>query len=99
MTSLRCNENGRSLNSTSLRSSIKPGNERPFQLLKSLLKSLWRSLSDSILSGSYEPKVRHKVDRQGRIVSWQVFDPESGRIISFGSELEVRLWLEQRYYR
>lgn len=52
-----------------------------------------------ILSTSYEPKVWQKVDRQGRTVGWRVFDPESGQTIPFGSELEVRLWLEQRYYR
>ncbi len=46
-----------------------------------------------------EPKVWQKFDRQGNSLGWRIFDPETGRTIAFGSELEVRLWLEQRFYR
>lgn len=66
--------------------------------LKAWFRNLWQHLAH-ILAVSYEPKVWQKVDRQGRTVGWRVFDPESGQTIPFGSELEVRLWLEQRYYR
>ncbi|WP_421658365.1 hypothetical protein [Leptothermofonsia sp. ETS-13] len=66
--------------------------------LLSLLQRTWQACVQT-MSTQYEPKVTHKINRQGRITSWQVFDPETGRSISFGSELEVRLWLEQRYYR
>jgi hypothetical protein len=51
------------------------------------------------MTSSYELRVWQKVDRQGRLTSLQVFDPESDRSISFGSEMEFRLWLEKRYYR
>ncbi|WP_404789863.1 hypothetical protein [Altericista sp. CCNU0014] len=45
-----------------------------------------------------EPKVSHKRDRQGHLY-YQVYDPLSGVSASFGSEAEIRAWLEQRYYR
>jgi hypothetical protein len=72
--------------------------DRPSFRITTWLKHCWKTLID-VMAGSYEPKVWHKCDRQGRIVAWYVYDPEMGRSTSFGSELEVRLWLEQRYYR
>lgn len=46
-----------------------------------------------------ELRVWHRVDRQGRITSWHVYDPRTGRTTQFCSEMEVRLWLEHRFYR
>lgn len=45
-----------------------------------------------------EPKVWQKFDRQGNPQGWRVFDPGTGRTIALSSELEVRLWLERRFY-
>jgi hypothetical protein len=45
-----------------------------------------------------EPKVSEKRDRQGRLY-YQVYDPVSNSSATFGSEAEIRAWLEQRYYR
>lgn len=59
---------------------------------------LWNWLMDAIFHGD-ELKVSQKVDRQGRIIAWFVYDPQIGQSICFGSEMEVRLWLEHRYYR
>ena len=69
----------------------------PHRLL-GFLARIWRSCVQ-IMTSSYELRVWQKVDRQGRLTSLQVFDPESDRSISFGSEMEFRLWLEKRYYR
>lgn len=82
---------------TLLTRSLHPSKHSSFRAV-SVLKQLWQ-FCRQIISAGYEPSVWHRVDRQGRITSWHVFDPESGRTITFGSELEVRLWLEQRYYR
>jgi hypothetical protein len=49
------------------------------------------------LAASNELKVWQKTDRQGRRKAWHVYDPTDNRVTCFGSELEVRLWLEQRY--
>jgi len=58
---------------------------------------VWQFVSHLIFNPD-EPTVWHKVDRQGRIISWHVYDPSTGHSICFGSEMEVRLWLEHRYY-
>lgn len=50
------------------------------------------------LSGNEEPQIRQNRDRSGEIF-WRVYDPTTGESARFNSELEVRFWLEQRYYR
>ncbi|NJM78092.1 MAG: hypothetical protein HC852_22875 [Acaryochloridaceae cyanobacterium RU_4_10] len=45
-----------------------------------------------------EPKVSQRRDRKGRTY-YQVYDPGSNTSAAFGSEAEIRAWLEQRYYR
>ena len=62
------------------------------------LKTVWRWV-DGYFATANDPKVSTKVDRQGNVVYWQVFDPAIGRTVTFGSELEVRSWLECRYFR
>lgn len=59
---------------------------------------IWQAFTQALFS-SNEPRVWQKVDRQGQTIAWFVYDPTIARSICFGSELEVRLWLEQRYYR
>ncbi|NJL41258.1 MAG: hypothetical protein HC840_15155 [Leptolyngbyaceae cyanobacterium RM2_2_4] len=51
-----------------------------------------------ILSGNKEPKISQRRDRRGESF-WRVYDPITGESARFNSELEVRFWLEQRYYR
>ncbi len=62
------------------------------------IKAVWHWI-DVYFATASDPKVSTKVDRQGNVVYWQVFDPATGRTITFGSEVEVRSWLEYRYYR
>ena len=57
------------------------------------LQHLWRYFSQR-----QEPKIWHKRDRYGNFY-WLVYDPTTGHSSSFSSEKEVRVWLEQRYYR
>jgi hypothetical protein len=70
----------------------------PLNSSSGFLRRIWQSCVQ-MMTSSYELKVWQKVDRQGRLTSLQVFDPESDRSISFGSEMEFRLWLEKRHYR
>ena len=51
-----------------------------------------------ILPNCYEPQVWQNFDRHGNSSGWQVFDPVTGRTTAFGSDLEVRLWLDQQFY-
>lgn len=52
----------------------------------------------NILSANGEPQIKQKRDRSGEIF-WRVYDPTTGESARFNSELEVRFWLDQRYYR
>lgn len=45
-----------------------------------------------------EPKVRQKSNRRGEIW-WEVYDPYTNLTARFASELEVRMWLDQRHYQ
>ncbi|MDV2991144.1 MAG: hypothetical protein N4J56_000798 [Chroococcidiopsis sp. SAG 2025] len=45
-----------------------------------------------------ELQVKQRRDRQGN-TWWQAFDPTTNQSVSFGSEAEMRSWIEQRYYR
>lgn len=51
-----------------------------------------------ILSRCAELKVWEKTDRQGNHY-WQGYDPQHGKSVSFGTEDEIRIWIEQQYYR
>lgn len=57
------------------------------RLLQSLLNTL---------GGRSEIRISEKRDRAGNSY-FQVFDPVSGTSQRFGSEHEVRVWLDQRY--
>ncbi len=59
----------------------------------SIIDNFWSKLIDR----KTEPKVWQKCDRKGNTY-WLIFNPITGLYISFGSEQEVRIWLEERYY-
>ncbi|MDX2228791.1 MAG: hypothetical protein NW220_04090 [Leptolyngbyaceae cyanobacterium bins.349] len=48
---------------------------------------------------NYSPDVRvwQRRDRSGHPV-WHGYDPINGDYVSFGTEDEIRSWIEQRYY-
>jgi hypothetical protein len=56
-----------------------------------------QNLFASLLRGN-ELQVKQRRDRQGN-TWWQAFDPNTDESASFGSEAEMRSWIEQRYYR
>lgn len=72
----------------------KSSREKPKFLtgLRQILLSILRTLS-----GNQEPQVKQWRDRSGEIF-WRVYDPITGESARFNSELEVRFWLERRYY-
>lgn len=51
-----------------------------------------------ILTCNYELQVWQKTDRYGNNY-WQAKDPKTGKSTSLGSEAEMRIWIEQRYYQ
>lgn len=74
-----------------------PSKTSHYSHLLAQIQRFWQSCWQ-LLSISGEPKVWQTYDRQGRTAGWRVFDPETGRTMTFSSELEVRLWLEKRLH-
>lgn len=66
------------------------------QNTESKLRQLWRNFIHYI-TRPVEIKVRKQTNPQGE-VWWQVYDPHRDIKATFASELEVRMWLEERYY-
>jgi hypothetical protein len=50
------------------------------------------------LAGNSEVQIWQVGDRAGNVY-WRVYDPITKASTSFSSSSEVRIWLEQRYYR
>jgi hypothetical protein len=71
-------------------------NRRESKLLRGLGQILLSVLNT--LSANEEPQIKQQCDRSGEIF-WRVYDPITGESARFNSELEVRFWLDQRYYR
>ncbi|WP_414548283.1 hypothetical protein [Anabaena sp. CCY 0017] len=61
--------------------------------LKSKLQKLVTALS-----ASSELQVWQKSDRYGHIY-WRAYNPITGRSACFGSEAEMRIWIEMQYYQ
>ncbi|MCU0569042.1 MAG: hypothetical protein MUF49_20880 [Oculatellaceae cyanobacterium Prado106] len=60
-------------------------------------KQMWQFLTDYLFKGD-ELQVWQKCDRHGN-TWWEAYDPVSGRSLSYATEQEVRMWLEQVRYR
>ncbi|MBF2025890.1 MAG: hypothetical protein IGS48_03870 [Oscillatoriales cyanobacterium C42_A2020_001] len=71
----------------------------PSSVLSTLFTQLNRFWSFLIDMGSRYPDVRvwQRRDRRGDAV-WHGYDPTNGDYVSFGTEDEIRSWIEQRYY-
>lgn len=50
------------------------------------------------VTGNSEPMIWQKTNDQGDIF-YSVYDPRSQQSMTFSSEHEIRVWLEQRYYQ
>jgi hypothetical protein len=91
--------NGR-LDALTERSGFKPVINRPERDRLSALKDRLNQLFQWVLNtaaGSAEPQITQKRDRAGNLY-FKVYDPSSGESMSFGSEREIRTWIEQRYH-
>ncbi|MGL4882302.1 MAG: hypothetical protein ACRC8K_14755 [Waterburya sp.] len=45
----------------------------------------------------HEPEIKQKRDRFGNYY-WQVYDYTTNKFYEFGSEQDVRAWIENRHY-
>lgn len=60
------------------------------------LGQVWHAITNLV---SHRPDVRvwQRTDRFGQ-VGWHGYDPISGDYVCYGTEDEIRSWIEQRYY-
>jgi hypothetical protein len=66
-------------------------------LRSSILPTVWQNLMNSLLNG-FELQVWQTHLRNGNC-SWHAYDPMTGHSACFGSEDDMRVWIEQRYYK
>jgi hypothetical protein len=62
------------------------------------LAKCWQYFVTWVVKGS-ELEVWQELDSYGRSFCWHAYDPKTGRSACFGSENEMRAWIEQCYYR
>jgi hypothetical protein len=67
------------------------------QRLKDLVGKVSKAIATRFTHNS-DPTVNEQCDRQGNVY-YQVYDPHTRKSTVFGSETEIRYWLEQRYAR
>ncbi|MDZ7952083.1 hypothetical protein [Nostoc sp. DedQUE09] len=65
-------------------------------LLKSKLQEFWHSLI-TVMASSSQLQVWQNHLANGDC-SWHAYDPMTGRSACFGSEAEMRMWIETQYY-
>jgi hypothetical protein len=76
-------------------SSIQPPNLS--DRLTSRLQNIWQRLIGFAI-GNTEIKIWKSQTSTGAQL-WHIYDPAIDQSICFQSEVEVRVWLEQRYYK
>ena len=63
-----------------------------------LIVNIFRYMGNSLLAQKTDPYIKQKSDRYGSLY-WQVYDFTTNKSYTFGSEREVRAWIEERYNR
>ncbi len=64
--------------------------------ISSYILNKFREIGQSLVTKRIEPQIKQKCDGDGNFY-WQIYDPVSGHYTSFGSEQDVRAWIEKRY--
>lgn len=62
------------------------------------IKNVWQHFITWSVTRS-QLQVWQQSDRHGRTLSWHAYDPLTGRSACFGSEEEMRIWIECCYYK
>ena len=58
--------------------------------------SIWKKIKPSLFVSQNEPYVEQKNNRDGSLY-WQVRDRRTNKTYTFGSDTEVRIWIEKRH--
>ncbi|MGK7892861.1 MAG: hypothetical protein AB4372_04250 [Xenococcus sp. (in: cyanobacteria)] len=65
-------------------------------IILNLIVNIIRWIGHILLVSKNEPYIKQKRDRNGNLY-WQVYDFTTNKSYTFGSEREVRAWIEERY--
>ena len=56
-----------------------------------------KNMGRSLVVPKNEPQIHQKCDRYGNLY-WQVYDRTTYKSYTFGSDRDVRAWIEERHY-
>jgi hypothetical protein len=56
-----------------------------------------QQIGSNLIAKNNELKIKQKRDRFGNFY-WQVYDYATNKIHEFGSEQDVKIWIENRHY-
>ena len=62
------------------------------------INNILRKIERSLVVQNNEPIVKQKRDRYGNSY-WHIYDFTTNKSYEFGSEQDVRSWIENRYHR
>ena len=65
--------------------------------ISNLFTSILAKVRRILVTSNHEPQIEQKCDRYGNKY-WQAYDLHTNKSYSFGSEHEVRVWIENRYH-
>ncbi len=63
----------------------------------SLINSIWKYIVTAMANG-HEPRIWKSTDRAGN-TWWHGYDPITDQTVCLDSEVEMRVWIEERYYQ
>lgn len=65
--------------------------------ITNLLTNIVDKVKLNLANSNREPQIKQKQDRHGNLY-WQAYDFNSNKFYTFGSEQDVRVWIENRYH-
>lgn len=78
-------------------SNLSSTNPKSSFLSFSKFQAIWQHFMLALIC-SNQLQIWQKIDRFGNSY-WQAYDPKSGNSTFLGTEAEMRMWIEQSYYR
>lgn len=64
--------------------------------VQEFIQKIWQKLAKILLPDPNEIQVNQKVDRYGNKY-WQAYNHATGQSFASGSEVDIRMWIEQIY--
>ncbi len=62
-----------------------------------LISNLFKNIGRNLVTQKNEPQIEQRRDRYGNLY-WRVQDFATNKTYEFGSDRDVRVWIENRYH-